>query len=64
MSVEDNNNRHVRNKDYILNDMNRLRPVVEIWEDSAKANQSKHPEREQAARKTSVDVHIRRLTTL
>jgi arylsulfatase A len=49
--VQDKGSRHVRNRDYILNDKNQLRPVVEIWEEPAKANQNKHPEKEQAARK-------------
>lgn len=49
--VQDKGNRHVRNKEYILNNKNQLRPVVKIWEDPAKANQNKYPEKEQAARK-------------
>ena len=48
--VQDKEARHIRNREYILNNKNELRPVVEIWEPPAKPNQNKHPEREQAAR--------------
>ena len=48
--VQDKNRRHVRDRRYILNNENQLRPVVEIWEKPAKANQNKHPEKENAAR--------------
>lgn len=48
--VQDKGQRHVRDRAYILNNRDQLRPVVEIWEDPAKPNQNKHPEREQAAR--------------
>jgi arylsulfatase A len=44
--------RHLRNSRYILNNDNQLRPVVEIWEPPAKANQNKRPKEEQIARKT------------
>jgi arylsulfatase A len=50
--VQDKTSRHVRNREFILNDKNQLRQVVEIWEEPAKADQNKHPEREQAARRT------------
>jgi arylsulfatase A len=49
--VQMNNNRHVRDRDYILNNRNQLRPVVEIWEPPAKPDQHKYPEKEQAVRK-------------
>jgi arylsulfatase A len=49
--VQDKESRHIRNKEYILNNQNELRPVVEIWESPARANQNKHPEKERAARK-------------
>lgn len=49
--VQNKNNRHVRSKDYILNNKNQLRPVVEIWEDPAKPDQNIYPEKEQTARK-------------
>ncbi|NQU22299.1 MAG: sulfatase-like hydrolase/transferase [Candidatus Nealsonbacteria bacterium] len=50
--VQDKGARHIRNKQYILNNKNQLRPVVEIWEDPATPNQHKYPEKEQAARRT------------
>ena len=50
--VQDKEHRHVRNRDYILNNNNELRPVVEAWEPPAKSNQGRHSEKEQAARKT------------
>ena len=49
--VQDKDNRHIRSREYILDNNNQLRPVVEIWEDLGKANQNKYPEKEQAARK-------------
>jgi arylsulfatase A len=50
--VQDKEARHLRNGEYILNNKNELRPVVEMWEDPAKPNQNKYPEKEQAARMT------------
>jgi len=47
--VQNSMNRHVRNREYILNNRNQLRPVVRIWEPPAKPNQSNYPE---TARKT------------
>ncbi len=49
--VQDVEKRHIRNNDYILNNQNELRPVVEIWEDEAQPDQNKYPEKEQNARK-------------
>ena len=49
--VQDKQARHIRNRDYILNNNNQLRQVVEIWEDPATPDQDKYPEKEQAARK-------------
>ncbi len=49
--IQDKDNRYIRSREYILDNKNQLRPVVEIWEDPAKANQDKYPEKEQAARK-------------
>jgi arylsulfatase A len=48
--VQDKTTRHLRSHDYILNNKNELRPVVEIWEDPAPSNQNVMPEKEQAAR--------------
>jgi arylsulfatase A len=50
--VQDKGHRHVRNREYILNNRNQLRPVVEIWEDPARPDQDKAPEEERAARET------------
>ncbi len=50
--VQNQENRHIRNNQYILNNKEELRPVVEIWQDPAKSNQNKYPEKEQAERKT------------
>ncbi len=50
--VQNKGARHLRNKQYILNNKNQLRPVVEIWEDPAKPDQNKYPEKERASRKT------------
>jgi arylsulfatase A len=49
--VQDKEDRHIRNSEYILNNKNELRPVVEMWEDPAKPNQNKYPDKEQIARK-------------
>jgi len=49
--VQNKNNRHIRSKEYILNNKNQLRQVVEIWQKPAKSNQNKHPGKEQTARK-------------
>jgi len=54
--VQDKNDRHIRNIEYILNNKNQLRQVVEIWQESAKANQNKHPKKEQATRKILQEV--------
>ncbi len=44
--------RQVRNSDYTLDNQNQLRRVVALWEEPAKPNQNKEPEKEAAARKT------------
>ncbi len=49
--VQNGHERHVRSREYILNNKNQLRPVVEIWEDPAKPDQNKYPERDGAARR-------------
>lgn len=49
--VQDKNKRHVRDKHYILDNNNKLRPVVKIWQKPAKPDQNKNPEKEKAARK-------------
>ena len=54
--IQNKEDRHIRTKEYILNSKDELRPVVEIWEDPAKPNQNKYPEKEQAARKLLQEV--------
>ncbi len=44
--------RQVRNNNYMLDNKNQLRCVVELWEKPAKANENKNPEKEAAARKS------------
>jgi hypothetical protein len=36
----------------MLNNKDQLRRVVQLWEEPAKPNENKHPEKEAAARKT------------
>ncbi len=49
--VQDKEDRHVRSREYILNNNDELRPVVEIWQEPAEPNQSISSAKEQAARK-------------
>ena len=49
--VQDKEKRHVRSKEYILNNNNQLRPVVELWNDPAKPISGELSEEQQAARK-------------
>jgi arylsulfatase A len=44
--------RQVRNNDYMLDNKNQLRRVVELWEEPAKPNENLNPEKEAAARKS------------
>ena len=48
---QNSEDRQVRNNDYILNNKDQLRRVVELWEDPAKADENRNPEKEAAARK-------------
>ncbi len=50
--IQNADDRQVRNRDYMLNNKNQLRRVVELWEEPAKPNENKDPEKEAAARKT------------
>ena len=50
--IQDGEKRQIRNQNYMLNNNGELRPVVAIWEDEAKPNQNKYPEKEQKARKS------------
>lgn len=45
-------NRQVRNNDFMLDNKGQLRRVVELWEDPAKPNENRNPEKEAAARKS------------
>jgi arylsulfatase A len=47
--------RQVRNSDYMLDNKNQLRRVVELWEQPAKPNENKFPEKEAIARKSLQD---------
>jgi hypothetical protein len=42
----------VRNNDYMLDNKDQLRRVVQLWEDPAKPNENRDPEKEAAARKS------------
>jgi arylsulfatase A len=46
------NSRQVRNNDYMLDNKDQLRRVVQLWEDPGQPNQNKEPDKEAAARKT------------
>lgn len=50
--IQNGENRQVRNDDYMLDNKNQLRRVVELWEPTAKSNENREPEKEAAARKT------------
>ena len=46
------NSRQVRNNDYMLDNKDQLRRVVQLWEAPAKPNENRDPEKEAAARKS------------
>jgi len=48
--IQNNNDRQVRNSDYMLNNKDILRPVIKLGEDPATVKQRSTPERESAAR--------------
>ena len=50
--IQNASNRQVRNNDYMLDNKDQLRRVVELWEDPAKPNENRDPEKEAAARKS------------
>ncbi len=50
--IQNANDRQVRNRDYLLNNKNELRRVVQLGEEPAKPNENKEPEKEAAARET------------
>jgi arylsulfatase A-like enzyme len=49
--IQNANDRQLRNSNYLLDNKDQLRRVVELWEDSAKPNANAAPEKEAAARK-------------
>ncbi len=49
--IQNAEDRQVRNRDYMLDNKNQLRRVVQLWEESSKPNQNQEPEKEAAARK-------------
>jgi len=46
------NSRQVRNNDYMLDNKDQLRRVVQLWEPPAKPNENRDPEKEAASRKS------------
>jgi arylsulfatase A len=50
--IQHEGNRQVRNSDYMLNNKDELRRVVELWQEPAKPNENRDPEKEAAARKS------------
>ena len=50
--IQNAGDRQVRNSEYMLNNKNQLRRVVEPWADPAEPNENKNPEQEAAARKS------------
>ena len=50
--IQHESQRQVRNSNYMLNNKNQLRRVVELWEDPAPPDENKDPEKEAAARKS------------
>ena len=50
--IQNGEDRQVRNRDFMLDNKNNLRRVVAEWQDPAKPNENKEPEKEAAARST------------
>ncbi len=50
--IHNGNDRQVRNRDYMLNNKGQLRRVVELWEEPAKPNENREPDKEATARKS------------
>jgi len=50
--IQHERDRQIRSGEYMLNNKNQLRRVVELWEDPAKPDENKDPEKEAAARKS------------
>jgi len=49
--IQHEGDRQIRSDEYMLNNKNQLRRVVKLWENPAKPNENKDPEKEAAARK-------------
>ena len=54
--IQNGNDRQVRNSEYMLDNKDRLRRVVQLWENPAEPNENKDPEKEAAARESLRDV--------
>ena len=50
--IQNAGDRQVRNSEYMLDNKNQLRRVVQLWEEPAQPNENKEPDKEAAARKT------------
>lgn len=50
--IQNQGDRQLRSSDYMLNNKHELRRVVELWQDPAKPDENKDPEKEAAARKS------------
>ena len=50
--IQNANDRQLRNNEYMLNNKDQLRRVVQLWEEPVRPNENKAPEKEAAARKT------------
>ena len=50
--IQNGDNRQVRNSEFMLNNQDELRRVVELWEDPAIPNENRAPEDEAVARST------------
>jgi arylsulfatase A-like enzyme len=50
--IQNAGERQIRSGEYMLNNQNQLQRVVELWEDPAKPDENKYPEKEAVARKS------------
>ncbi|MCU0778043.1 MAG: hypothetical protein MUF86_10310, partial [Akkermansiaceae bacterium] len=48
--IQNDDDRQVRNNEYMLNNKDQLRRVVQLWEEPAKPNENLNPEKEVKAR--------------
>lgn len=54
--IQNAGDRQVRSGEYMLNNKNQLRRVVELWEDPALPDENKYPEKEAAARQSLQEI--------